>query len=153
MRRLIIFLSTAGFSGYSPFAPGTAGSVVGIAVWILLFDPMWRHSPALCLAVFAVVFAVSCWIANEAEKIFGQHDCSKIVIDEVLGMVFTMVGNPSSVAALAIGFVVFRVADVIKPWPAAAIDRGMRNGAGVMLDDLAAAVYANIALHAITHFI
>jgi phosphatidylglycerophosphatase A len=142
MRSLIIFFATGIYSGYSPIAPGTAGSVVGLAVVWLGFGPLWRHSPA-------IAFAISCWISDRAEKIFDQHDDSRIVIDEVLGMAATMFGNPLTAGWLMLGFILFRAADVIKPWPANLIDRRMRNGAGVMLDDLAAAIYANIALQLI----
>jgi len=149
MRALIIFFATGFYSGYAPIAPGTAGSVVGLAVVWIVSGPLWEHSPALCLTVFAAVFASSCWISDRAEKIFDQHDDSRIVIDEVLGMAATMFGNPINFGWMMTGFLLFRVADVIKPWPASVIDRRMRNGAGVMLDDLVAAIYANIALHAI----
>jgi phosphatidylglycerophosphatase A len=146
MRAIIIFFATGAFSGYSPFAPGTAGSVVGIAVLLAGFAPLWRHSPPLALGVFALVFAISCWIAGRAEVIFGEHDSSKIVLDEVLGMVATMIANPLGPVWLAAGFVAFRVADVLKPWPASYFDCAVGGGAGVMLDDLAAAIYANIVL-------
>jgi phosphatidylglycerophosphatase A len=153
MRSLIIFFATGVYSGYSPVAPGTAGSVVGLVVVWLVFGPLWMHSPALCLMVFAVVFAISCWISDRAEKLFDNHDDSRIVLDEVLGMAATMFGNPLSFPWLMLGFLLFRIADVIKPWPANLIDRKMRNGAGVMLDDLAAAIYANIVLHLIVRIV
>jgi phosphatidylglycerophosphatase A len=146
MRAIVIFLATGAFSGYSPLAPGTAGSVVGVAVLLGGFVPLWRYSPPLALAIFAIAFAISCWIAGRAEVIFGEPDSPKIVLDEVLGMVATMVGNPLGPAWIAAGFVAFRVADVLKPWPASYFDRSVGGGAGVMLDDLAAAVYANIVL-------
>ena len=81
MRALIIFFATGIYTGYSPIASGTAGSVVGVALSWLVFGPMWSRSRALCLAIFAVAFAISCWISNEAEKIFEEHDSGKIVID------------------------------------------------------------------------
>jgi phosphatidylglycerophosphatase A len=149
MRSLIIFFATGIYSGYSPVAPGTAGSVVGLFFIWIFFGPLWMRSPALCLLVFALLFAVSCWISDRAEKIFEEHDSGKIVIDEVLGMAATMFGNPLSFPYLMLGFLIFRVFDVIKPWPASWFDRKLRNGAGVMLDDLAAAIYANIVLHII----
>ena len=149
MRALIIFFATGIYSGYSPIAPGTAGSVVGMAVVWLVFGPLWAHSHALCLIVFAIVFAIACWISDRAENIFDTHDDSRIVLDEVLGMAATMFGNPITFGWLMLGFLLFRIADVIKPWPANVIDRRMRNGAGVMLDDLAAAIYANIVLQGI----
>jgi len=153
MRAFILFFATGIYSGYAPIAPGTAGSVVGLVVVWLVFGPLWMRSPALCLLVFAIAFAFACWISDRAEKIFDNHDDSRIVIDEVLGMAVTMFGNPLTFPWMMVGFLLFRIGDVIKPWPASAIDRGMRNGAGVMLDDLAAAIYANIVLHLIVRLI
>jgi phosphatidylglycerophosphatase A len=153
MRRLIIFFATGIYSGYAPIAPGTAGSVVGLVLIWFGFGPLWERSPALCLVVFAIAFAIACWISDRAEKIFDQHDDSRIVLDEVLGMAATMFGNPLTFPYLMLGFFLFRVADVIKPWPASLIDRRMRNGAGVMLDDLAAAIYANIVLQVIVRLL
>jgi phosphatidylglycerophosphatase A len=146
MRTLTILLATGVYSGYFPVAPGTAGSVVGIALSWLVFGPLWIRSPAATLAIFAAAFIAACWIAGRAEVIFDEHDSSRIVIDEVLGMVATMFANPLTPAYFAAGFVVFRVFDVLKPFPAGLIDRAIGGGAGVMLDDLAAAVYANIVL-------
>jgi len=146
MRALIIFLATGAYSGYSPIAPGTAGSVVGLLVVWFGFGPLWNHSPIIALAIFAVTFIVSCWISGRAEAIFQERDSSKIVIDEVLGMAATMFGNPLTAPWLLAGFVLFRVFDVVKPFPAGLIDREVGGGAGVMLDDLAAAIYANIVL-------
>src|SRR4051812_45683312 len=137
MRPLIIFLATGIYSGYFPVAPGTAGSLVGLVFIWIFFGPLWMGSPALCLFVFPLLFAAACWISDRAEKIFAEHDSSKIVLDEVLGMAATMFGNRLSFPYLMLGFLIFRVFDVIKPWPASWFDRKLRNGAGVMLDDLA----------------
>jgi phosphatidylglycerophosphatase A len=146
MRALIIFLATGAYSGYSPVAPGTAGSIVGLIVLWLAFAPLWNHSQPMALVAFAAAFAASCPIAGKAEEIFGERDCSKIVIDEVLGMLATMFWNPLSYAWALVGFLLFRIFDVIKPFPANWIDRKVPGGAGVMLDDLVAAIYANIVL-------
>ncbi|HEY6419198.1 MAG TPA: phosphatidylglycerophosphatase A [Candidatus Binataceae bacterium] len=146
MRALIIFIATGIYTGYSPVASGTAGSVVGVVLSWLVFGPLWNRSPVVCLVVFAIAFVASCWISTRAEIIFDEHDSSKIVIDEVLGMVFTMFGNPLAWPYMLLGFVVFRFFDVIKPWPANLLDRSVPGGAGVMLDDLAAAIYANLVL-------
>ena len=149
MRSLIVFLATGFYSGYAPVAPGTAGSVVGLVLVWIVWGPLWTRSPWLCLLVFAIAFVIACWISDRAERIFENHDDSHIVIDEVLGMAATMFGNPTAFGWLLAGFLLFRIADVIKPWPASWFDRRMRNGTGVMLDDLAAAIYANIVLHVI----
>jgi phosphatidylglycerophosphatase A len=148
MRQLVIFIATGAWSGYAPFAPGTAGSIVGLIAGYLAFAPIWRRSPAAFLMVFVIVFVVACWIAGSAEKILGEHDSSRIVLDEVLGMVATMFMNPTGWVTLAAGFALFRFFDIIKPFPASFIDRRVRGGAGVMLDDLAAGIYANLVLQA-----
>lgn len=153
MPSLVVFFATGFYSGYAPVAPGTAGSVVGLVLVWLVWEPLLRRSPWFCLLVFAIAFMIACWISDRAEQIFEQHDDSHIVIDEVLGMAATMLGNPTAFGWLLVGFLLFRVADVVKPWPASWFDRKMRNGAGVMLDDLAAAIYANIVLHVIVRVI
>jgi len=153
MQFLIIVLATAFYSGYVPYAPGTAGSVVGIGVWILVFAPLMRTSPQAGLLLFAVLFVAGCYISERAEKIFAQHDSSLIVIDEVMGMVATMLFNPSGWLWILGGFAAFRLFDVVKPFPASLIDRKMRGGTAVMLDDLAAAIYANLLLQVVSRVI
>lgn len=152
VRSVVILLATGFGSGYSPVAPGTAGSIVGaLLVWVV-FGPMWQASVPLALIVFVVAFAASCRLAGEAERIFNEHDSPKIVIDEVLGMAATMFLNPLGWQYMAAGFLIFRLFDIIKPPPARWIDREVSGGTGVMLDDLAAAVYANLALRLIARF-
>lgn len=153
VRSVVIFFATGFGSGFSPIAPGTAGSIVGALVVGLVFGPLWRRSVTLALLVFAIVFIASCRIAGEAERIFNEHDSPKIVIDEVLGMAATMFLNPLGWQYMAAGFLIFRLFDIIKPPPARWIDREVGGGAGVMLDDLAAAVYANLALQLIARLI
>lgn len=153
MNSLIILLATGIYSGYAPVAPGTAGSVVGVIFGYFVCAPLWHRSPVAFVAAFVVVFAASCWIAGRAEEIFQQRDCSHIVIDEVLGMVATMFLNPLGWPYLAAGFVAFRVFDIIKPFPAGLIDRRLPGGSAVMLDDLAAGVYANLALRILAHLV
>src|SRR3984957_15758565 len=123
MRALIIFFATGIYSGYAPIAPGTAGSVVGLAVIYLVFGPLWKYLPGLCLLFFAIAFAIACWISDRAEKIFENHGDSRIVIDEVLGMAATMFGNPITFGWMLVGLLPFRIAAVIKPWPPSVLDR------------------------------
>jgi phosphatidylglycerophosphatase A len=151
MRQLLVFIATGAWTGYAPFAPGTFGSIVGLIATCLIFAPTWRRSPTAFLLVFAILFVIACWVAGRAESILGEHDSSKIVLDEVLGMVATMFLNPTGMdraglISLAAGFALFRIFDIIKPFPASLIDRRVRGGTGVMLDDMAAAVYANLVL-------
>ncbi|HJU28357.1 MAG TPA: phosphatidylglycerophosphatase A [Candidatus Binataceae bacterium] len=145
MRLLIIFLATGAFTGYAPVAPGTFGSVLGLMLCKWVFAPVWRRSPAAFAAMFAVAFVPACAVAGRAETLFKEHDSSRIVLDEVFGITATMFLNPAGWAWMVGGFALFRAFDIIKPWPASAFDR-IRNGAGVMLDDLAAGIYANLVL-------
>jgi phosphatidylglycerophosphatase A len=106
---------------------------------------IWQYSPVIFLITFGLVFIAACVVADRAEKILGQPDSPAIVIDEILGMIATMLGNPVSWPWLVAGFGLFRLFDIVKPWPASRFDR-MHGGVGVMLDDLTAALYANVAL-------
>jgi phosphatidylglycerophosphatase A len=151
MRQVIIFFATGAYTGYSPFAPGTAGSVVGLIIGYFFCAPMWQHDPMMFVAIFAAVMVLACLVAGRAEEIFGEHDSSKIVLDEVLGMIATMFLNPLGWVWLLGGFLVFRLFDIIKPFPASLIDRRMPGGPGVMLDDLFAGIYANIVIRILAH--
>ena len=151
-RAILIFVASGAYSGFVPVAPGTAGSIVGLAVaWSVL--PCAGAHWLLALAAFAAVFALGCWIAHRAQIILGEHDSPHIVLDEVLGMVATMFLNPLGWIHLLIGFALFRLFDIVKLPPASFFDRNVRGGTGVMLDDLAAAIYANIALRLVAHLI
>ena len=151
-RAILIFLATGAYIGFVPYAPGTAGSVLGLVLaWAALKDVgshVW-----LAVAAFICVFILACWIAQRAQTILGRHDSPHIVLDEVLGMIATMFLNPLDWIHLLIGFALFRLFDIVKLPPANIFDRKVRGGAGVMLDDLAAAVYANIALRFVAHLI
>lgn len=151
-RAIIIFVASGAYTGFVPLAPGTAGSVVGLVLaWGALSwaDAHW----ALAIAVFGGVFVLGCWIADRAQAIFAEHDSPHIVLDEVMGMVATMFFNPLDRMHLLIGFGLFRLFDIVKLPPASIIDRNVRGGLGVMLDDLASAIYANIALRVVAHLI
>ena len=151
MRQVIIFLATGAYTGYSPVAPGTAGSVVGVVIGYFFCAPMWQQDPMIFAAILAAAYVPACLIAGRAEQIFGEHDSSKIVLDEVLGMIATMYLNPLGWPWLVAGFVLFRIFDIIKPFPASLIDRKMPGGPGVMLDDLFSGIYANIVLRILAH--
>ncbi len=153
MRTIIILLATGLYTGYVPIAPGTAGSVVGLIVAWGVFAPLWRRSAVICVAVFALAFGGAAWVAARAEEIFKQADSPHIVIDEILGMVATTLFNPPRWPYLAAGFVAFRFFDIIKPFPAGLIDRRIRGGPAVMLDDLAAAVYANLVVQVLARMV
>ena len=136
-------IATAGFVGFAPFAPGTFGSVVGLAVvWWL------RHvSLPLYFGCFLAVTGLGVWASHHAGKWFGEIDSGHIVIDEVAGMMLTMLGIPVTGYWLFWGFLLFRLFDVLKPPPANLFDQYVKNAWGVMLDDTAAGIYGTILLH------
>ena len=136
-------------AGYVPVAPGTAGTVAAIPLWWILTDA--RVPPWLYVAATVVVTLTGMLAAQRAGKYYGVADSGHIVIDEVAGYLVTMAFLPRTVLAAAVGFVFFRVFDVLKPPPARFFDRDPRwkNGAGVVLDDLWAGVWASAATWAV----
>jgi phosphatidylglycerophosphatase A len=133
MKTLISLIATGGYVGYIPLAPGTFGSVEGLLLGWLVLAPIAQRSPL---------------IAGRAERIFARHDSSRIVIDEILGMAAAMFLLPARWPWMLGAFGLFRLFDIMKPYPASLIDRELHGGVGVMLDDLAAAIYANLILQA-----
>ena len=134
-------VATGFFSGYSRFAPGTAGTAVGL----LLFVPLsWASLPAqigICVGLFFVgVFA-----AGQVARRVGLEDPGIVVVDEVLGMWLSIVGLPFTPVVALLGFLLFRVLDIVKPYPADALEH-LPRGWGIMADDVAAGLYANLLL-------
>ncbi len=101
--------------------------------------------PAFELGTIVVVLVLGIWAANKTEHVLGRKDPGAIVIDEVLGMLMTLALLPVSTFGIFVGFVLFRIFDVIKPYPAARMEH-LKGGPGVMLDDAVAGIYAHISL-------
>ena len=142
MTRLAVFIATVGYCGYFPVAPGTVGSAAGLVVYLLV----WRwQSPLLEIALITVLFAAGVWAGTTSERYFGGIDPGPIVLDEVVGMLITLAFIPVGLTGALIGFLLFRVFDVIKPFPAGRLE-ALHGGLGVMADDAMAAIYANVAL-------
>lgn len=139
MRGVAIALATCFGVGYVPVAPGTFGSLAGLALWLIL-----PTQTALAVAI-VLTFVIGAWASGLAEKHFGASDPGPAVIDEVMGMLATMFMNPSGWISAFTGFFLFRLFDVIKPYPANRLER-LHGGIGIMADDLMAAIYANLAL-------
>jgi phosphatidylglycerophosphatase A len=137
-----VFIATVGYSGYFPIAPGTVGSAAGLLFYVFVW---WTQSPAVEVGLILVLFAAGIWAGTTAERYFGGIDPGPIVVDEVVGMLITLAFIPVGWTGALAGFVLFRVFDVIKPYPAAQFER-LHGGLGVMADDAMAAVYANISL-------
>jgi phosphatidylglycerophosphatase A len=143
--RLAVFIATVGYCGYFPFAPGTVGSAAGLVVYMLV---QWTQSPAVEIGVIAVLFLAGVWAATTAERHFGGIDPGPIVVDEVVGMLITLALIPVGLSGAIAGFVLFRIFDVIKPYPAGRFE-SLHGGLGVMADDAMAAVYANLTLRGV----
>ena len=141
--RFALAVATALGVGYVPFAPGTFGSAVGVIAWCLL-----PASPIVQAITIAALFAAGSWSGTIAERHFGTTDPSAVVIDEVMGMLITLFLVPVGWRGALCGFFVFRVADVLKPFPANRLER-LPGGLGVMADDGMAAIYANLILRGI----
>ena len=138
--RLGLTVATFGGVGYAPVAPGTFGSAAGLLVWWLL-----PASPVAQASAILVLFAAGSWGGSIAERHFGRTDPGQVVIDEVMGMLVTLFLNPVGWRGALAAFLLFRVFDVIKPWPANRLEQ-LHGGVGVMADDGMAAIYANVAL-------
>jgi phosphatidylglycerophosphatase A len=149
LRRFIILAASWFGTGFSPVASGTVGTVAAIPLYLLL-----ARLPLSLYLVTLVTFCLwSCWVSGRAEEIFQEKDSGKIVIDEVAGYLVTMTAVPLSWQGIVLGFLLFRFFDITKIPPARYFDRQMKNGYGVVLDDVVAGVYSCIALHLLLRFI
>ena len=136
------FLAFGFGTGLAPFAPGTFGSIPGVLLfWLTLDLGLYAQlAIALTLAVAGI------WICGESARRIGVHDHGGIVWDEIVGMYVTLFVATVSIQGFVIGFVLFRVMDIVKPWPIRDLDHRIHGGLGIMLDDLVAALYAALLL-------
>jgi phosphatidylglycerophosphatase A len=142
MRRLALLLASNCGLGYAPVVPGTFGTLAGLpAFWLLA-----GLSPPEYLLVWALITAVAVWAAGAAGRHYGVVDDRRIVIDELSGYLVTVAFLPWSWLTALLGFLWFRLFDILKPPPANWIDRHCKNGFGVVFDDVAAGLYAAAAL-------
>ena len=142
-RRAILAFSSAFGLGYMPVAPGTFGTLLALPLWWLCRD---LSLPYFVLGVLAlIVFSV--WISSRAEAYYGGHDVQHIVIDEVAGMLVTLIGVPFRWPELLVAFVLFRLLDALKPFPIGWVDEHVDGGLGVVMDDVVAGVLGCIMLH------
>ena len=147
MNRFIILLASGFGAGYCPVAPGTAGTLVAIPVY-LLFSRIPFPLYELTLLTF---FFLASWISDRAEKDWGRKDHPRIVIDEIMGFLITMLWVPKTILFIILGFFLFRFFDIVKPPPIRLAEKA-RGGYGVVLDDVLAGIYANIILQIISYF-
>ncbi|MFZ0254740.1 MAG: phosphatidylglycerophosphatase A [Gammaproteobacteria bacterium] len=139
-----LFWNPAGFlacglgTGLVPMAPGTAGTALGVGLYCLLMKlpPLWYAATVLLL------FFLGIGLTRAASRQLAVHDHPAIVWDEIVGYLVTMIAAPRHFGWILTGFVLFRVFDILKPWPIDQIDRRIAGGLGIMLDDLVAGIYA-----------
>jgi len=145
MRSFVLFVASAGYAGYFPIASGTVGSAVAIPIF-WAFSHLHGLGAIPYVAAFVLSVAFACWVAGRADAELGEHDSSIIVIDEVVGyLAATLFLAPTWSHSIA-AFFLFRFFDVVKPYPASHFDRNVSGGAGVVLDDVVAGFYANLAV-------
>jgi phosphatidylglycerophosphatase A len=142
MKKIILAFATGLGSGYLPFAPGFGGTGVGLLLYLSVKDlsPLSYLSTSLSFLFFSV------WIAGAASSLLGKKDPSVVVIDEIAGFLVVMALIPFTWKGLLIGFVLFRIFDVAKPWPCRLIQDKVPGGWGIVGDDLMAAIYSNLLL-------
>jgi phosphatidylglycerophosphatase A len=147
MRRLAVFVCSFGYIGFFPVAPGTIGSAAGVAVYAAA---RYTAVPYIDLAIILACFAAGVVFTPPCEEDLRCIDPGPIVIDEVMGMLITLFMIPVGWGGMLLGFLLFRVLDVLKPYPARQLER-LHGGFGVMADDAMAAVYANLLLRGAHH--
>ena len=144
-----MLIATGCYSGYLPKAPGTWGSIVGLFIFSLLHT----LNISTYLIILAGLFLVGTFAAGEAEKIMDHKDPGLVVIDEIVGMLITMIAVPVTPLTMALGFILFRIFDIAKPFPVGLIDQRFHGGLGIMLDDVMAGIYSLVILQVLVRFI
>ncbi len=149
MKKFIYLSLVTGFGlGYSPFAPGTCGSLPGFILVFLLQGFSWYSQVAIILLAF--FFGV--WLSNETALWFDEKDPKAVTIDEIVSLPITFFLIPLTPVTLAIGFVLNRILDIIKPAPAYK-SQSLKGGWGIMTDDLISSIYSNILMHIIVIYV
>lgn len=142
------FLSFGFGSGYSPWAPGTAGTAAAIPVFYFMANlPIGVYMIAVLLMML-----LGFYICGYTTRAMGKHDHSAIVWDEIVGYLITMLAIPNTWQWMIAGFFVFRLFDVIKPWPINVIDHRIHGGVGIMLDDVLAGIYGLAVMHGLLYY-
>ena len=142
MTGVAVFIASFGYVGFFPIAPGTAGSLAALALFAFI---RWIGVPVIELSAIVAVFAIGGWAAHGTEVALARKDPGVVVIDEVLGMLLTVAFIPVGWSGAIAGFFLFRVFDVIKPYPANKLEH-LHGGFGIMADDAMAGIYANVSL-------
>jgi len=148
LTRLAVLLATFGYSGFAPIAPGTVGSAVALALAVLAG---LHRGGAAAPIVAAVLFFTGVWASTVTARFLGRHDPGPVVLDEVVGMLISIAWLPLGWTGLAAAFFLFRLFDVIKPYPANRLE-DLPDGWGIMADDVMAGIYVNLVLRLLLAF-
>jgi phosphatidylglycerophosphatase A len=140
LRQIILFFATGAGTGYIPWFPGSAGTLLAIPLSLGL-NRIAGVSLPLALLTLAAFFGLATWLCHEAEAILQEKDCRRIVIDEVAGFLLANLFAPPEFKPVASAFILFRFFDIIKIFPAGRAEK-ISGGLGVILDDLIAGLYA-----------
>lgn len=149
LKKLALFLATGMYLGYSPVAPGTLGSLLGVIICFFLS----MGNPLLYGITLFLSLSVAIWAASIAKKHFGKKDPGQIVCDEIIGYMVALFLIPFTLLNIIIIFLLFRFFDIVKPFPIGIIDRKIEGGFGIVLDDVAAGICSNIIFRIIMKFI
>jgi len=141
MTRLALAVGTVGGAGFFPIAPGTVGSAIGVAVYLLTA----RWPAAWQIGLLAAISLVGTWGATGTARALGREDPGPVIVDEVAGQLLTLLLTGVGVVGAIAGFFIFRILDIVKPWPARNFE-ALHGGVGIMADDLMAGLYGNILM-------
>lgn len=149
-------LFTAFYAGYFPVAPGTAGTFVAMVLYIaenmILTDTPQSQLNVINLIIVLLLIYPSIKLGDAAEKFYKSKDPQQVVLDEVMGYWIGVLFIPFSFSAAMMAFVLFRIFDIIKPFPARRLE-SLKGGLGIMIDDYIAGIYTCIVMHAIVYFL
>lgn len=141
-KKIILFIACGFGTGFSPVAPGTFGSLIGIPAYFVILLFSWQVQ----IVLVALLIIIAVITAHIGAKILGKEDPGSIVIDEIAGQVITLWGVEFTLVNVVAGFVLFRFFDILKPFPIKILEKRVPGGAGIVVDDIMAGIYARIVM-------
>lgn len=139
--RIFIIIASLFYAGYIPFAPGTFGTLVA-----LVFFMVFKMQGFAFYSLLFFIFVIGIYVSDKAEQALGERDSRHIVIDEFAGYMVSILGFNQGPRNLLIAFILFRAFDILKPFPIRSVERVLNGGLAIMVDDIIAGIYSNIAL-------
>jgi len=146
---IVLFFASGAFSGYIPLAPGTWGTLAGLPLCYVLSCLTWP----LQFMILCVFMPIAAWISGQGEQYLGKKDPGAIVIDEIAGIMITLLLVPFTFINVIAGFLLFRFFDILKPYPISKAETYFHGGTAVLMDDIIAGIFARILLEVIIQLI